>query len=53
MPNKKLIRFDWAMNYILRDKANFDILKQSMEAKVDKHDIKIQVIEGGRKKKSI
>lgn len=24
---KKLIRFDWAMKYILRDKANFDVLE--------------------------
>lgn len=27
MTNKKLIRFDWAMKYILRNKANFDILE--------------------------
>jgi len=27
MANKKLIRFDWAMKYILRNKANFDILE--------------------------
>ena len=27
MPIKKLIRFDWAMKYILRNKANFDVLE--------------------------
>ena len=27
MKAKKLIRFDWAMKYILRDKANFDVLE--------------------------
>lgn len=26
MPNKKLVRFDWAMKYILHNKANFDVL---------------------------
>ena len=24
---KKLVRFDWAMKYILRNKANFDVLE--------------------------
>jgi len=24
---KKLIRFDWAMKYVLRNKANFDVLE--------------------------
>jgi predicted transposase/invertase (TIGR01784 family) len=27
MPNKKLVRFDWAMKYLLRNKANFDVLE--------------------------
>lgn len=27
MSNKKLVRFDWAMKYILRNKANFDVLE--------------------------
>lgn len=27
MPNKKLVRFDLAMKYILRNKANFDVLE--------------------------
>jgi len=27
MANKKLVRFDWAMKYILRNKANFDVLE--------------------------
>ncbi|MGL4944392.1 MAG: PD-(D/E)XK nuclease family transposase, partial [Thermoguttaceae bacterium] len=26
-PAQKLVRFDWAMKYILRDKANFDVLE--------------------------
>ena len=27
MAAKKLVRFDWAMKYILRNKANFDVLE--------------------------
>ena len=27
MAIKKLVRFDWAMKYILRNKANFDVLE--------------------------
>ena len=27
MSTKKLVRFDWAMKYILRNKANFDVLE--------------------------
>ncbi|HEX9060573.1 MAG TPA: PD-(D/E)XK nuclease family transposase [Clostridia bacterium] len=27
MPDKKLVRFDWAMKYILRNKANFDVVE--------------------------
>ena len=27
MANKRLIRFDWAMKYILRNKANFDVFE--------------------------
>ena len=27
MSVKKLVRFDWAMKYILRNKANFDVLE--------------------------
>lgn len=27
MLEKNLIRFDWAIKYILRDKANFDVLE--------------------------
>lgn len=27
MPDKKLVRFDWAMKYILCNKANFDVLE--------------------------
>jgi hypothetical protein len=27
MAEKKLIRFDWVLKYILRNKANFDVLE--------------------------
>jgi hypothetical protein len=27
MAEKKLIRFDWAIKYVLRNKANFDVLE--------------------------
>ena len=27
MAIKKLVRFDWAIKYILRNKANFDVLE--------------------------
>lgn len=29
---RKLVRFDWAMKYILRDKANFDVLEGFLSA---------------------
>lgn len=31
-PSNKLVRFDWAMKYLLRDKANFDILEGFLTA---------------------
>lgn len=40
MNRKKLIRFDWAMKYILRNKANFDIL-ESFLSNLLKEDMKI------------
>ena len=37
----KLIRFDWAMKSILRNKANFDVLEGFMSALLDDNDIRI------------
>jgi len=39
--NKKLIRFDWAMKTILRDKANFDVLEGFLCALLEDDNIKI------------
>ncbi len=39
--SKKLIRFDWAMKTILRDKANFDVLEGFLSALLEDDDIKI------------
>ncbi|MBF0225217.1 MAG: Rpn family recombination-promoting nuclease/putative transposase [Desulfobacterales bacterium] len=42
----KLIRFDWAMKKILRDKANFDVLEGFLSALLNDNNIKIlQLIE--------
>jgi len=41
MKNGKLIRFDWAIKHLLRDKANFDILEGFLSALLQE---KIQVI---------
>ncbi len=38
---KKLIRFDWAMKTILRDKANFDVLEGFLGALLNDDEIKI------------
>jgi len=49
---KKLIRFDWAMKTILRDKANFDVLEGFLSALLEDDDIKIIAImdaEGNQK----
>jgi len=43
MPNKKLIRFDWAMKYILRNKANFDVLEGFL-SNLLKEEIKVEDI---------
>ena len=43
MNRKKLIRFDWAMKYILRNKANFDVLEGFL-SNLLKEDVKIQEI---------
>jgi len=41
MNNKKLIRFDWAMKTLLRDKANFDVLEGFLCALLEDDNIKI------------
>jgi len=40
MSAKKLVRFDWAMKYILRNKANFDVLEAFL-TNLLKEDIKV------------
>jgi len=39
--NKKLIRFDWAMKTLLRDKANFDVIEGFLCALFEDDNIKI------------
>lgn len=39
--NKKLIRFDWAIKHILRDKANFDVLEGFLSALLEDNEIKV------------
>jgi len=39
--SKKLIRFDWAMKTLLRDKANFDVLEGFLSALLEDDNIKI------------
>ena len=41
MSKNKLIRFDWAMKTILRDKANFDVLEGFLAALLNDDNIKI------------
>jgi predicted transposase/invertase (TIGR01784 family) len=41
MSNKKLIRFDWAMKTLLRDKANFDVLEGFLCALLEDDNVKI------------
>ena len=43
MSTKELIRFDWAMKYILRNKANFDVLEGFL-SNLLKEDIKVDDI---------
>lgn len=43
MKVKQLIRFDWAMKRLLRNKANFDILEGFL-SELLKEDIKIKQI---------
>jgi len=39
--SKKLIRFDWAMKTLLRDKANFDVLEGFISALLEDDNVKI------------
>ena len=41
MAAKKLIRFDWAMKTLLRDKANFDVLEGFLSALLEDDNLKI------------
>ena len=41
MKKNTIVRFDWAMKYILRDKANFDVLEGFLSALLDDDKIKI------------
>ncbi len=43
--NKKLIRFDWAMKNLLRDKANFDILEGFLSAVLRQDVTIIEILE--------
>ena len=43
MGTKKLIRFDWAIKYILRNKANFDVLEGFLSSLL-KEEIKVEDI---------
>ena len=46
MSHKKLIRFDWAMKTLLRDKANFDVLEGFLSALLEDDNIQIlQILE--------
>jgi len=45
MQNGKLIRFDWAIKYLLRDKANFDILEGFLSAVLKKQVRVIDLLE--------
>lgn len=53
MKSSKLIRFDWAMKTILRDRANFDVLEGFLCALLDDDDIKIiSILESETNQKS-
>jgi len=43
MANKKLVRFDWAIKYLLRNKANFDVLEAFL-SNLLKEEIKVESI---------
>lgn len=53
MATKKLIRFDWAMKRILRDKANFDILEGFL-SELLREDVKIlQILDSESNKEDV
>ncbi len=39
--SRQLVRFDWAIKYLLRDKANFDILEGFLSALLEDDDLRI------------
>ena len=43
-PMKKLVRFDWAMRYLLRNKANFDVLEGFLSELMHEPEIKIETV---------
>ncbi len=46
MANTKVVRFDWALKHLLRDKSNFDILEGFLSALLEDDDIKVlQILE--------
>ena len=45
MKNKQIIRFDWAIKTILRDKANFDVLEGFLSALLNEDNKVVQLIE--------
>ncbi|MEM9888293.1 MAG: Rpn family recombination-promoting nuclease/putative transposase [Bacteroidota bacterium] len=53
--SKQLIRFDWAIKYILRDRANFDVLEGFLGALLEEDDLQILELigeEGGQEKEN-
>ncbi|MEM6696965.1 MAG: Rpn family recombination-promoting nuclease/putative transposase [Bacteroidota bacterium] len=51
--SKQLIRFDWAIKYLLRDRANFDVLEGFLGALLEEDDLEIIELigeEGGQEK---
>jgi len=45
MKNGKVIRFDWAIKYLLRDKANFDILEGFLSAVLNRQVTVVELLE--------
>ena len=45
MPVKRLVRFDWAMKYILRNKANFDVLEAFLSNLLKEEIIILDILE--------
>ena len=52
---QKIVRFDWAMKYLLRNKANYDIVEGFLSALLEDNEIKVIEIlesEGNQKKEN-